>query len=290
MDPSRIADMLAALGAEPRVRAVRAMVAAGARGVSAGALAAQCGVSPSTMSFHLTQLRLAGLIESRRDGRTLFYIANLIALEALGVVLMRGLPAHPDPTLPTKGHAMFLADSVLNVLFLCTGNSARSLMAEVILNQEGGGRYRAFSAGFRPREAPHPETLATLRRAGYPESDLRCKDWNTFAASAKGAPDLDFVFTVCDDAAGEVCPTWPGQPLSAHWGVPDPVVYQGSRAATAAVFNDTFRMLRNRVAVFMALPFESLDRASLKRHVDAIGKMPRDPEATEAPPIEGASA
>ena len=281
MNPTLIADMLAALAAEPRVRAVQAMVLAGARGVSAGALARLCRVSPSTMSFHLNHLRLVGLVESRREGRTLYYIANLTALEALGTTLARGLvpDRHTRPRL--EGAVMSAPEPPMTVLFLCTGNSARSLIAESILTREGAGRFRAASAGSHPRGEPHPEALAALRRAGYPIEGLRSKSWDEFAGS--DAPAMDFVFTVCDDAAAETCPVWPGQPMTAHWGVPDPAAFQGTEAATAAVFNDTFRMLYNRISLFVSLPLASLDRLSLQRRVQAIGAMARDPSATEAP-------
>lgn len=281
MNPTLLAEMLAALAAEPRVRAVQAMVVTGARGVSAGALAQLCRVSPSTMSFHLNHLRLAGLVESRREGRTLYYIANLAALEALGTALARGLVPDRQTRLRLEGAVMSAPEAPLTVLFLCTGNSARSLIAESILTREGTGRFRAVSAGSHPRGAPHPEALAALRRAGYPTEGLRSKNWDEFAGA--NAPTMDFVFTVCDDAAAETCPVWPGQPMTAHWGVPDPAAFQGTEAATAAIFNDTFRMLFNRISLFVSLPLASLDRLSLQQRVQAIGAMAQDPQATEAP-------
>nr|WP_246422918.1 arsenate reductase ArsC [Roseospira visakhapatnamensis] len=180
-----------------------------------------------------------------------------------------------------EGPAVTTPDTPLNVLFLCTGNSARSLIAEAVLAHAGAGRFRAFSAGSHPRGAPHPEALATLRRARYPTDGLRSKSWDEFATD--DAPALDFVFTVCDAAAAETCPVWPGQPVTAHWGVPDPAAFQGTEAATAAVFNDTLRMLSNRVLLFLSLPLASLDRLSLQRRVSAIGAMARDPQATDAP-------
>ncbi|MBB4286499.1 helix-turn-helix domain-containing protein [Roseospira goensis] len=286
MDPTLIAEMMAALAAEPRIRALQALVRAGAKGVPAGDLARRCGVAPSTMSFHLTQMRTVGLVESRREGRTLHYVANLIALEALGHGVMTGfcpallpgaaaLPtiAPGDPAMPANdGHRP------LNVLFLCSGNSARSQIAEAILTREGAGRFQAFSAGSHPRETVDPQALAALRRATLPTAGLRPKSWDDFARP--DAPRMDFVFTVCDDAAGETCPVWPGQPMTAHWGVPDPVAFTGSDAAKAAVFNDTVRMLYTRIAIFVQLPVTSLDRLALQHKVDAIGAMPRDPEAT----------
>jgi arsenate reductase len=288
MNPTLIAEMMAVLAAAPRIRALQALVRAGAKGVSAGDLAHRCGVAPSTMSFHLTQMRSVGLVESRREGRTLYYVASLPTLEALGRAVMTGfcpalVPDFDPFATGTFGDPAMAANDrsrILNVLFLCSGNSARSQMAEAILTREGQGRFQAYSAGSRPRDTVHPQALAVLRRANLPITGLRPKTWVEFGAP--DAPVMDFVFTVCDEAAGEACPMWPGQPMTAHWGVPDPVAFVGTDAATAAVFNDTFRMLYNRISLFVSLPLASLDRLALKRRVDAIGAMARDPEATEA--------
>jgi arsenate reductase len=160
------------------------------------------------------------------------------------------------------------------VLFLCTGNSARSIMAEAILNREGKGRFRAFSAGSHPKGEVNPYTLRLLERLNYDTRGARSKSWDEFAR--EGAPDMDFVFTVCDDAAGEVCPVWPGQPMTAHWGVPDPASVTGSDAEKAAAFADTYRMLSTRISVFVSLPIASLDRLTLQRRLDAIGKPARN--------------
>ena len=156
-----------------------------------------------------------------------------------------------------------------NVLFLCTGNSARSILAESILNAEGAGRFRAFSAGSQPQGAPNPHAIALLRNLDHDVSALRSKSWDEFAAP--GAPQMDFIFTVCDNAAGETCPLWPGQPMSAHWGLPDPAAVTGSEAEIAAAFAQTYRMLLRRISVFVNLPLETLDSLSLKRDLDAIG-------------------
>ncbi|HQS09349.1 MAG TPA: arsenate reductase ArsC [Xanthobacteraceae bacterium] len=161
-------------------------------------------------------------------------------------------------------------DKIFNVLFLCTGNSARSIMGECILNRLGIGRFKAYSAGSHPRESVHPETLKLLRGMNFDVSGLRSKSWTEFAQP--GAPELDFVFTVCDDAAREACPVWPGQPMTAHWGIPDPAAATGSPAEIALAFADTFRMLNNRISIFTALPFRSLDRLALQKKLDAIGK------------------
>ena len=158
-----------------------------------------------------------------------------------------------------------------NVLFLCTGNSARSIIAEAILNKVGTGKFRAFSAGSQPKGRVHPETLQLLRGLGYDTSAFRSKSWGEFAEP--GAPVMDFVFTVCDNAAGESCPLWPGQPMTAHWGVPDPAEAKGNQAEIALTFKDAYRMLHQRIGAFAALPIKSLDRLSLQKHVADIGRM-----------------
>jgi arsenate reductase (thioredoxin) len=157
-----------------------------------------------------------------------------------------------------------------NVLFLCTGNSARSIMAEAILNREGGGKFRAFSAGSRPKGSVHPYALELLRKLNFEVGDFRSKSWSEFARPE--APRLDFVFTVCDQAAAESCPVWPGQPMTAHWGVPDPAAATGNEAEIRLAFADTFRMLNNRISIFVNLPIRALDQLTLQRHLDSIGR------------------
>ena len=163
-----------------------------------------------------------------------------------------------------------MTDHVYNVLFLCTGNSARSILAEAILNKVGRGRFIAYSAGSQPKGRVNPHVLELLERLDFPTAGLRSKAWNEFAAP--GAPQLDFVFTVCDDAAGEVCPVWPGQPMTAHWGLPDPAAVEGTDLEKANAFRETFRALERRIALFTALPFSSLDHLSLTNQVRDIGK------------------
>ena len=157
----------------------------------------------------------------------------------------------------------------LNVLFLCTGNSARSIIAEAIMNREGRGRFRAWSAGSMPKGEVNPHTLDLLRGLHYRTEDFRSKSWDEFAEP--DAPKLDFVFTVCDDAAAEVCPIWPGQPMTAHWGMPDPAAASGSPAEVALAFADPYRMMNTRIGVFINLPLSALDRLSLQRRLDEIG-------------------
>jgi arsenate reductase len=158
----------------------------------------------------------------------------------------------------------------LNVLFLCTGNSARSIMAECILNRLGAGKFRAYSAGSHPAGKVNPFTLNLLRKTHYDVSALRSKSWDEFAAP--GAPNLDFVFTVCDDAANEVCPIWPGQPMTAHWGLPDPAKAKGNDAERAFAFDDCMRMLNQRIGIFVSLPLEKLSKLSLQKELDQIGR------------------
>jgi len=162
-----------------------------------------------------------------------------------------------------------VADRPYNVLFLCTGNSARSILAESVLNRVGSGKFRAFSAGSFPKGEVHPYALDLLRRQSYPTEHLRSKSWDEFAAP--GAEPLDFVFTVCDNAAGEVCPIWPGQPMTAHWGLPDPAAAEGSEAQRRLAFVDTLRMLNNRIRLFVSLPIKSLDKLSLQSRLREIG-------------------
>jgi protein-tyrosine-phosphatase len=163
-----------------------------------------------------------------------------------------------------------MSDRPYNVLFLCTGNSARSILAESVLNQLGNKKFRAFSAGSFPKGDVHPYAVELLERQNYPTQHLRSKSWNEFARP--GAEPLDFVFTVCDNAAGEVCPVWPGQPMTAHWGMPDPAAVEGNEAERRLAFADTLRMLRNRIGIFVSLPIKSLDKLSLQNRLREIGR------------------
>ncbi|GLK74463.1 MULTISPECIES: arsenate reductase ArsC [Xanthobacteraceae] len=163
-----------------------------------------------------------------------------------------------------------MSDRIYNVLFLCTGNSARSILAESILNKDGGGRFCAFSAGSQPKGTVNPFALKVLESFDYPTEGFRSKSWEEFAMP--DAPVMDFVFTVCDNAAGEACPVWPGQPMTAHWGIEDPAAVEGTDIQKQAAFVSAFRYLRNRISVFVALPVASLDKASLKAKLVEIGQ------------------
>ena len=166
-----------------------------------------------------------------------------------------------------------------NLLFLCTGNSARSIIAEAVLNKEGGGRFKAYSAGSMPKGEVNPHALSLVAALGFNASDFRSKSWDEFAKP--GAPPLDFVITVCDNAAGEVCPIWPGQPMSAHWGLPDPAAVEGTAAEKALAFADAYRMLNNRISIFVNLPITSLDSLSLQKRLDDIGRTQGEPVETQ---------
>jgi len=163
-----------------------------------------------------------------------------------------------------------MTGDIKNALFLCTGNSARSIIAEAIMNRVGARRFHGYSAGSHPTGTVNPHAIALLKALNHPTGDLRSKDWNEF--SGPDAPQMDFVFTVCDNAANEVCPIWPGQPMSAHWGLPDPAAAEGTDAEIAAAFADTYRMMNNRIEIFVNLPHASLDRLSLQRHLDEVGR------------------
>jgi protein-tyrosine-phosphatase len=166
-----------------------------------------------------------------------------------------------------------MTDRPFNVLFLCTGNSARSIMAEAILKRRGGGQFRAFSAGSHPKGQVHPETIRLLQSLHYDTSGFRSKSWSEFADP--GAPLLDFIFTVCDNAAGETCPVWPGQPMTTHWGIPDPAEATGTPTEVALAFKDAYRMLEWRIGIFVSLPLRSLDQPRLQSILPEIGRRDR---------------
>jgi arsenate reductase (thioredoxin) len=171
-----------------------------------------------------------------------------------------------------------MADQPYNVLFLCTGNSARSIIAEAILNKAGAGKFRAYSAGSKPKGLVHPQTIRLLQSLGYDTCGFRSKSWSEF--TDPGSPLLDFVFTVCDNAAGEACPLWPGQPMTAHWGVPDPAQAGSTEAEIALAFKDAYRMLNQRIGVFTSLPLRSLGHPTLQRKLREIGNVDKAVEST----------
>jgi ArsR family transcriptional regulator, arsenate/arsenite/antimonite-responsive transcriptional repressor / arsenate reductase (thioredoxin) len=277
---------LSALAQEHRLAVFRFVIAQGPNGLPAGAIADGIGVPPSTLSHHLAHLVRARLLRSWRRERHVFYAVDVDGMRRLIAFLTEDCcagrpeicgwgPAAGDDS----GEEESMADRPYNVLFLCTGNSARSILAESILNRAGAGRFVAYSAGSMPTGRVNPYALDLLRLQNYPTGALRSKSWSEFAEP--GAPPLDFVFTVCDNAASEVCPVWPGQPMTAHWGLPDPAAVEGSEAVKRAAFADTMRMLHNRIGVLISLPLASLDRLALQERLDAIGRT-REAAATPA--------
>jgi protein-tyrosine-phosphatase len=241
------------------------------QGVRPTEIATALGLRPNTLSHHLADLTAAGLVCAQRQGRSLYYAVNLDATEALiGYLALDVGRARPDllpsPEIP-KVTAM--RDTDFDVLFICSGNSARSIFAEALLRDLGRGKFQAFSAGTRPNTTLNPVALDVLNRNGHDITGLRSKHISEF--QQPGAPVMDFVFTVCDTAAAEECPPWPGQPITGHWGLPDPVKATGTEAEKALVFAQTYAALRRRIAAFVALPFDGLSRLSLQSRVDAIG-------------------
>lgn len=274
MDISNSLQVLSALGQELRMNIVCRLVADEPQGLVAGDLAALLKVRQNTLSSALGILEAAGLVNSQREGRHIRYRARLDTIESLAAFLLAdccgGRPEHcnlPSFALSAKAHPM--TERPYNVLFLCTGNSARSILAESILNSEGNGRFKAYSAGSRPAGQVNPFAIALLDKLHKPTDFARSKSWEEFASP--DAPNMDFVFTVCDDAAKEECPIWPGHPATAHWGVPDPAAIAGSDTDKALAFAEAYRLLDRRIKLFLSLPMSSLDRLALKTELDAIG-------------------
>lgn len=242
------------------------------QGVRPTEIAEALGLKPNTLSHHLADLTASGLARVRREGRSLFYAVDLDATETLiGYLALDVGRARPDLLASLHSHRKDTAmrDTDFDVLFICSGNSARSIFAEALLRDLGKGKFQAFSAGYRTDTAPNPMALDVLQRNGHDIAGLRSKHVSEF--QKPGSIVMDFVFTVCDTSAAEECPPWPGQPITGHWGLPDPVKATGTDAEKALVFAQTYAALRRRIAAFVELPFESLSRLSLQSHVDAIG-------------------
>jgi protein-tyrosine-phosphatase/DNA-binding transcriptional ArsR family regulator len=242
------------------------------RGVRPTEIAQATGLRPNTLSHHLADLTAAGLITVERRAQSLFYAANLDRTEALiGYLALDVGRARPDLLAPLLSplEETLMTDTDFRVLFICSGNSARSIFAEALLRDLGKGKFQAFSAGTRPNTELNPFALDILERNGHDTSQLRSKHISEF--QQPGSPVMDFVFTVCDTAAAEECPPWPGQPITGHWGLPDPVKATGTDAEKGLVFAQTYAALRRRIAAFVELPFDSLNRIALQAHVDAIG-------------------
>jgi protein-tyrosine-phosphatase/DNA-binding transcriptional ArsR family regulator len=277
MEQKPAALAFATLGHPGRLAVFRLLMRFAPQGVRPTDIAAALGLKPNTLSHHLADLAEAGLVAARRQGRSLFYSVDLDTAEALiGYLALDVGRARPDllasliaTRKDTATMTPALPDTDFDVLFICTGNSARSIFAEALLRDLGQGKFQAFSAGTRPGTDLNPFALDVLRRNGHDVTVLRSKHVSEF--QKPGSIVMDFVFTVCDTAAAEECPPWPGQPITGHWGLPDPVKATGTEAEKALVFAQTYAALRRRIAAFVALPFESLSRISLQSRVDAIG-------------------
>jgi protein-tyrosine-phosphatase/DNA-binding transcriptional ArsR family regulator len=271
-----------ALAQQTRFETYRLLLRYMPYGLPAGDIARLLAVPHNTMSTHLSHLERAELVNARREGRSIIYAAStarttrilsrLIAEMSAGSPRLIADLAFPQMR-PTAAN-----DRRYNVLLVCSGNSARSVIAEAVLNREGRGRLHAFSAGSKPNRAPHPMAVSLLQSLGYDTGELRSKSWSEFGT--RKAPPMDFIITVCDAAVGEACPNWPGHPLQAHWGLPDPAEVKGTEAERRAAFLETYRRLAARISAFVNLPIEQLDLATLKDRLAAIGEMEGATELT----------
>lgn len=270
-----------ALGQETRLGLLRALLAAGPSGLPAGGIAARLGVPGSTLSFHLRTLEEAGLVAATRQGRSLVYAAQVARLrEIMGFLAEACCGGDPvrcgdlHRLFDTRGETGSTEKPSFNVLFLCTRNSARSIMGEAILNRIGRGRFRAFSAGSAPSETgPLPEVLSQLKALGHDVSALHSKTWDAF--TGPGAPRIDFVIALCDTLAGQLCPDFGATTITAAWPLPDPAKFTGSATERATLLNELYAALHRRLGIFTALPFASLDSMALKAQVDELA----DPHA-----------
>lgn len=268
-----LTDRFAALSHPARLDVVQLLIRRYPDRVPAGEIAEVLGLKPNTLSAYLADLMQAGLITRDRLGTSLRYGADMAGLSAMTDGLLRECcrgRADLCATLPLDAPDgdRIMPDDRYKVLFICTGNSARSIFAETLLREMAGDRFEVFSAGTQPQSALNPMAVEMLRLKGHETSGLRSKNLSEFQGA--GAPVFDFVFTVCDRAANEACPPWPGQPMSAHWSTPDPVKAQGTEAERMLAFQSAYGMLRNRILAFTALPLGTLDRISLQRALDGI--------------------
>lgn len=279
MDRTLDSDALTALGHPDRLAVFRLLARRAPDGVRPSDIAAALGLKPNTLSVHVTTLARAGLVTSERVGKSVYYSIDLERTGALiEFLVMDCCRGRPELCEPIAAHVLKrlqreeaqMAERPFNVLFICTGNSARSIFGEAILTKLGAGKFRAFSAGTRPYSELNPHALEVLRRMGHDVSGLRAKNVAEF--QRPDSPKMDFVFTVCDRAANEDCPPWPGQPITAHWGLPDPVKAEGNEAEKGLAFAEAYRMMSNRLTGFVALPVGTLDRISLQKKLDEIGR------------------
>lgn len=275
MEANKAVLAFACLGHAGRLAVFRMLMRLTPQGVRPTEMAKALGLKANSLSHYLNDLTAAGLIQVERRGRSLFYSVDLSTSEdLLGYLALDCGRARPDllaPLLPALKDHPAMPDTGYNVLFICSGNSARSIFAEALLRDLGQEKFQAFSAGTRPNTQLNPFALEVLKRNGHDIGDLRSKHVSGFQHPE--APVMDFVFTVCDTAAAEECPPWPGQPITGHWGLPDPVKAQGTDAEKALVFAQTYGALRRRIETFVALPFSALGRMALQARVDRIGTL-----------------
>lgn len=270
--PESAVQGFATLGHSGRLAVFRILMRFAPQGARPTEIAGALAMKPNTLSHHLADLTRAGLVTARREGRSLYYAADLGAVGALVEYLVDDCcRARPDICRPPSlAKDQFMTIRPFNVLFICSGNSARSIFAEAILRDLGAGKFRAFSAGTRPGSQINPCALEVLARNGHGDEGLRAKHLSEFEAA--DAPAMDFVFTVCDLAATEECAPWPGQPMTAHWGVADPVKAAGTDAEKGLAFAHAYGALRRRIVAFAALPFSELEKLALQQHLDQIGQ------------------
>ena len=271
METDRATTAFATLGHPDRLAVFRLLMRFAPQGVRPTEIAAALDLKANTLSHHLADLATADLVQVNRQGRSLYYSVDLQATQALiGYLALDVCRARPDLMSPFTPAEMepAMRDTDFDVLFICSGNSARSIFAEALLRDLGQGKFQSFSAGYLPNTQPNPMALEVLARNGHDITSLRSKHVSEF--QKPDAIVMDFVFTVCDTAAGEECPPWKGQPITGHWGLPDPVKATGTEAEKALVFAQTYAMLRRRIMAFVALPFLSLNKMSLQHGVDAI--------------------
>jgi arsenate reductase len=279
METVEASALFSVLGQESRLAALRLLLAETPEGVPAGGLANQLGMPPSTASFHLSALEKSGLVQTSRQGRQVIYSVRLRVLrELLGFLTEACCGGQPELCAelasllpPDPEDAAGVAPS-FNVLFLCTGNSARSIMAEAILAKSGKGRFRAYSAGSDPADAPTPEVLEKLRAVGHEVTSLHSKSWDRFIGP--DAPHMDFVIALCDTLDGQACPDFGDAPLTAKWGMPDPAKFAGSPVECSTMLNELYASLYRRIMIFINLPFPKLERLAIKARLDEIGEGP----------------
>ena len=277
MDSKQAAEAFSALSQETRVSLIRLLAGAGAMGMPAGEIQARLGVPASTLSFHLSSLERAGLLQSTRQGRQMIYAVRIKGLRDLVTVLTETCCAR-NPELCFDLAKLFpdcrpeepRMNPSYNVLFLCTHNSARSIVAETLLNKIGRGKFRAYSAGSDPADVPNRAVIEKLKSLGHDVSKLRSKSWDEFTRPE--APQMDFVIALCDTVRGQQCPEFGNTAVTASWPLPDPTQYRGTDVEQEIMLNQLIAMLSRRLEIFSNLPFESLDKISLKTRLDKIGE------------------